>query len=156
MWNSIYDDPLSTLHQIDGSKYSYSSGTGTQPQDLYASLAPSIKNIKQTAKLIEPGMQYYTDQMLKQCKKSKFSYHSLIFNMIGGISFVTILAILLWYCKKAKDDKDKNKDKIQEQQEMALLDTIKKMRFYDQKRKSELISNVPFESDLHHQDKIFM
>ena len=76
--------------------------------------------------------------------------------MIGGVSFIAVLAILLWYCKKAKDDKDKNKNKIQEQQEMALLDTIKKMRFYDQKRKSELISNVPFESDLHHQDKIFM
>ena len=136
MWNAIFDDPLGTIHKIPGKMNS--------------------RGVRRSASLIEPGMRYYTDNMLKRCRKNKYIYNSYIFNIIGGICFFAVLFTLLWYCRREKEEKDKNKDKIQEQKEIVLLDTIKKMRVYDQKRKSEMISNIPFESELHYEDKLFM
>lgn len=137
MWADVLNDPIHTL----------------PGQDSIQNLSrPIMKN----ARLIEPGMRYYTSHMLKRCRYHKFIYNSYIFNIIGGFCFVSVIITLLWYCKQAKDKKDKNKDKIQEQKELILLDTIKKMNYFDQKRKSEMISNVPFESELHHEDKLFI
>lgn len=136
MWNTIFNDPFGTIHKIPGKMNS--------------------RKVIRSASLIEPGMRYYTDHMLKRCRKNKYIYHSYIFNIIGGICFFAVLFTLLWYCKKEKEEKEKNKNKIQEQKEIILLDTIKKMKFYDQKRKSEMISNIPFESELHYEDKLFM
>jgi hypothetical protein len=52
--------------------------------------------------LIEPGVKYFIGGTLKECKKFKEQYISLLFNIFLLIGFFFILGIILFYRYKGK------------------------------------------------------
>lgn len=111
-------------------------------------------NVK--ANLIEPGTAYFMGRVLKNCgiyRKQIFNYG---LNVALGLLFFSILYIILHYAKIRKLEKTRNKNFDEYQQQIVIMDTIKKIKLLKEKEHNELASNIPFESSLHHQDKIFL
>ena len=111
-------------------------------------------NVK--ARLIEPGTAYFIGNVLKNCgmyRKKMFNYS---FNIILSFIFVITIFCILYFAKTNKNEKLKNKERDDYQKQVFMLDTIKKIKQLKEKSHNEMASNIPFESSLHHQDKIFI
>jgi len=98
-------------------------------------------NISKPA-LIEPGIKYFLNETLKQCRAFRDNYNNLMFNIALFISFIFILGAILLYKYKGKPtpvEKDM-KDRMKQQ---YILSKIK--NFQDAKRLAhqELITGLP-------------
>jgi hypothetical protein len=92
--------------------------------------------------LIEPGIKYFLNETLKQCREFRNNYNNLLFNVSLFISFFVILGAILLYKYKGKltpVEKDM-KDRVKQQ---YILSKIK--NFQDAKRLAhqELITGLP-------------
>jgi hypothetical protein len=92
--------------------------------------------------LIEPGIKYFLNETLKQCREFRNNYNNLLFNVSLFISFLVILGAILLYKYKGKltpVEKDM-KDRMKQQ---YILSKIK--NFQDAKRLAhqELITGLP-------------
>ena len=58
--------------------------------------------------LIEPGAKYFIEGTLKQCRKVKDKYITIIFNISMFILLCTLLACILIYRYKGKLTKEEN------------------------------------------------
>jgi hypothetical protein len=93
-------------------------------------------------KLIEPGIKYFLNETLKQCREFRNTYNNTIFNISLLLCFFVILGAILLYKYKGKltpVEKDiKNREKQQ-----YILSKIK--NFQDAKRLAhqELITGLP-------------
>jgi len=92
--------------------------------------------------LVEPGIKYFLNEKLKQCKEFKSKYNNYIFNVILFLFFFTILGTILLYKYKGKLTplEKENKNKMKQQ---YILSKIK--NFQDAKRlaQQELITGLP-------------
>jgi hypothetical protein len=92
--------------------------------------------------LVEPGIKYFLNETLKQCKEFRITYNNLMFNIGLFLSFMFLLGTILLYKYKGKltpiekDINDRNKKQY-------ILSKIK--NFQDAKRLAhqELITGLP-------------
>lgn len=126
----------------------YSGGSGSKGSMQYD------KKIKPT--LVEPSVKYFTREILKKCKLHRQNYYNYIFNISIGVFLVVIIGCMLYYGRKTKIYKEENKEKIEREKQEYILETCKKMNDLEEKKHSEMISNLPFESELHKYDKMFL
>lgn len=92
--------------------------------------------------LIEPGIKYFLNETLKQCKDFKNKYNNLLINLFLLLAFFIVLGVILLYKYKGKltpvekDIKNRNKQQY-------ILSKIK--NFQDAKRiaHQELITGLP-------------
>jgi hypothetical protein len=92
--------------------------------------------------LIEPGIKYFFNETLKQCREFRSNYNNLMVNVSLFIVFLLILGAVLLYKYKGKltpVEKDMN-DRMKQQ---YILSKIK--NFQDAKRiaQQELITGLP-------------
>jgi hypothetical protein len=92
--------------------------------------------------LVEPGVKYFLDRTLKQCKDFKDKHNNLLFNIFLFIFFLLILASILLYKYKGKLSPSE-KEKRDREKQQYILTRIK--NFQDAKRlaSQELITGLP-------------
>lgn len=115
-----------------------------------------FNNLIKGPSLVEPSMKYFTGELLKKCKKNRQNYYNFIFNVVIGLGFFIVIGIILISGRKSKIYKKENQAKINQQKQEYILETCKKMNDLQEKKHHELISNLPFESELHKYDKMFL
>ena len=93
-------------------------------------------------RLIEPGVKYFLNETLKQCRIFKSKYHNLIWNISLASFFIILLGAFLIYKYKGKltpVEKDmKNREKQQ-----YILSKIKKVQESKRRSQQELITGLP-------------
>jgi hypothetical protein len=92
--------------------------------------------------LTEPGVKYFLNETLKQCREFKITYNNSILNISLFVIFFIILGALLLIKYKGKltpSEKDmKNKEKQQ-----YILTKIKNYQDAKQQYREELITGLP-------------
>lgn len=92
--------------------------------------------------LTEPGVKYFLNETLKQCRIFKDTYNNLIFNFAMLAFFIFILGTILLVKYKGKltpAEKDlKNRDK-----QHYILSKIKNYQESKQRAQQELITGLP-------------
>jgi len=93
-------------------------------------------------RLIEPGVKYFLNETLKQCKEFKNQYNNLLFNICMFVGFFTILSSILFIKYKGKITPSEKEMKNREKQHY-ILSKIK--NYQDAKRiaQQELITGLP-------------
>ena len=91
-------------------------------------------------KLVEPGMQYFMAESLKKCRKIKYKYYSLIFNIAAFIFLTTSTIIFLRYKFKGKLSPLEKEAKLREQK-YYIFSKIKQMEAI--KSSKDQITNLP-------------
>lgn len=114
------------------------------------------KTQKRKAKLIEPGTANFMGHILKRCGIIRKKRYNLIFNVCIGIIFVLVLGSTLYYAKQVKTRKNETKQMDDYQKQTYIMETIQKIHNIKNTYHNELASNIPFESELHKKDKLFM
>jgi hypothetical protein len=92
-------------------------------------------------RLIEPGMKYFIKSSLEQCHQFKTKHYNFIYNLGLFISFILILAIVLYYKYKVKNNKKLQEEKKKEQKEY-ILNKLKFMQDYRNSQVSNIISDL--------------
>ena len=100
-----------------------------------------------TAQLTEPGMIYFIDETLKQCKKKKYVLYNGIMNIIIVVSLVLGVGVILYNCYKSKKNVNKEEKEIEKQE--YILKKIKMFQVEKQRERNELITNLPIEKETH-------
>ena len=92
--------------------------------------------------LTEPGVKYFLNETLKQCKEFRLKYNNIIFNITMFILFLIILGGILLYKYKGKLTPIEKEQKNQ-QKRQYIMSKIK--NFTDAKRLAhqELITGLP-------------
>lgn len=92
--------------------------------------------------LIEPGIKYFLNQTLKQCREFKIKHNNLIFNICLSIGFFFILGIILLFKYKGKlTPLEKEMQKREKQQ--YILSKIQNFQESKQAAHQELITGLP-------------
>jgi hypothetical protein len=139
------------------SDYLYNIFTSNLNEDVKnEDIKHKIKQKYKQAKLIEPGTAFYVSNMLTQCNYKKKIYSNIILNIVLFILFIIIVSITLYYANVNKNNKIRYKDDIEYKKHYAYIEFMKKIKYYDKKRKSEMISHIPFESKFHRESKMFL
>jgi hypothetical protein len=106
--------------------------------------------------LIEPGVKYFLNETLKQCRVFKEKYNNMIFNISVFVIFIFILCIILLSKYKGKLTPAEKEQRETEKKQYILS----KIRNYQQDKirsQQELITGLPHwnsEFDVIHQKNI--
>ena len=92
--------------------------------------------------LIEPGVKYFLNETLKQCKEFKNSYYNLIINISLGVGFLFILGIILLYKYKGKLTPTEKEEKNRVKQQY-ILSRIKNYQDTKLRAQQQLITGLP-------------
>jgi hypothetical protein len=92
--------------------------------------------------LIEPGVKYFLNETLKQCREFKVKYNNILFNIFLFLFFIFILGVILLIKYKGKLTPHELRQKNIEKQQYVLS---KIKNFQDAKRiaHQELITGLP-------------
>jgi len=106
--------------------------------------------------LVEPGVKYFLNQTLKQCRHYKNNFNNILFNILLLCVFLVILGSLLIYKYKGKlNPKQRAQKDIEKQQ--YILTKIKNYQTAKRKEQQELITGLPNwdnEFDLVHKNNL--
>lgn len=119
-------------------------------------MAIDFQNLSKGPSLVEPSMKYFTGELLKKCKQTRETYYNFIFNTVIGITLFIGTGIILASGRKSKIYKQENETQLNREKQEYILKTCKKMNDLQEKKHHEMISNIPFESELHKYDKMFL
>jgi hypothetical protein len=92
--------------------------------------------------LIEPGVKYFLNETLKQCRIFKNTYHNLLFNISLGIAFLFLLGIILFFKYKGKLT-PVEKEMRNRQKQQYILTKIQNFKESKQRAQQELITGLP-------------
>jgi hypothetical protein len=92
--------------------------------------------------LVEPGMKYFLNETLKQCRDFKEKYKNMLFNLYLFIIFCILLAIILIYKYKGKLSPDEIAEK-ELQKKYYILSRIKNYQDAKVRAQQELITGLP-------------
>ena len=92
--------------------------------------------------LIEPGVKYFLNETLKQCRIFKNTYHNLLFNISLGIAFLFLLGIILFFKYKGKLT-PAEKELRNRQKQQYILTKIQNFQESKQRAQQELITGLP-------------
>ena len=107
--------------------------------------------------LIEPGVKYFLNETLKQCRLFKEKYNNIIFNIVIFVIFIFILGTILIAKYKGRLTPVEKEHREQEKKQYILS----KIRNYQQDKirsQQELITGLPHwnsEFDTIHQKNIY-
>ena len=93
-------------------------------------------------RLIEPGVKYFLNETLKQCRVFKSKYHNLIWNISLASFFIILLGAFLIYKYKGKLT-PVEKDMKNRQKQQYILSKIKNYQEAKQRAQQELITGLP-------------
>ena len=97
-------------------------------------------DIIQKPKLVEPGVKYFFNATLNQCRIIKEKYYNFIFNVIMLILFILIVSSILYYNYKGRITKEERDIKLRQKQEYI----ISKLQFMQEiKKNNNLITELP-------------
>ena len=92
--------------------------------------------------LIEPGIKYFLNETLKQCRRFKEQYNNTLFNVSVFIVFILILGVILVFKYKGKLTPAEKEQKENEKKQYILS----KIQNYQQdkiRKQQELITGLP-------------
>lgn len=99
--------------------------------------------------LTEPNVSIFLGKALKECHIVKERYYNTMFNIIGFVVFICIVALILIYKYKGKLTPIEKKQK-EEQKRQYILERIKNFRINKLKNEQQLITGLPhFEPHIH-------
>jgi hypothetical protein len=92
--------------------------------------------------LIEPGIKYFFNETLKQCREFRNTHNNIIFNISLFLFFLITLAAILLYKYKGKlsPSEKYEKDRIKQQ---YILSKIKNFQNAKRIASQELITGLP-------------
>jgi len=104
----------------------------------------SFNNLSEFSKpiLTEPGVKYFLSETLKQCRIFKNSYNNLLLNIGLAVSFLFILAIILFFKYRGKmtpTEKIQNDNKKRQ----YILSKIQNFQESKKRAQQELITGLP-------------
>lgn len=93
--------------------------------------------------LVEPGMKYFINSTLNQCKLFKDKYINFFYNVSLLVIFVSLLSLFLYYRYSSKLTKEEEIKKNNEKQ-IYLMSKIRNFKMVsDNNNRSNLITNLP-------------
>jgi hypothetical protein len=92
--------------------------------------------------LIEPGVKYFLNETLKQCKDFKDKYYNTLFNVSLGIFFIILIMLILFYKYKGKLTPSEKESKNREKQQY-ILSKIKNYQDAKLRAQQNLITGLP-------------
>jgi hypothetical protein len=92
--------------------------------------------------LIEPGVKYFLNETLKQCKDFKDKYYNTIFNMSLGALLFLFIGLILIYKYKGKLTPSEKEEKNREKQQY-ILSKIKNYQDTKLRAQQNLITGLP-------------
>ena len=92
--------------------------------------------------LIEPGVRYFLNGTLKQCREFKNKYNNIIWNISLTVGFLILLGAILLYKYKGKLT-PVEKDMKNRQKQQYVLSKIKNFQEAKQRAQQELITGLP-------------
>jgi len=106
--------------------------------------------------LVEPGVKYFFNETLKNCKKVKYEYYNSLLNFILFIILVFIVGGTMYFKYKNKENSYQKKERIRKQEEY-LANKLHGIKMEKQRERGQMITNIPeFESTQHIQMKKFL
>jgi len=103
--------------------------------------------IRQRATLIEPGVKYFLNETLKNCRNKKLLTEKININILLFLIFTVIIGTILYYKWKHKPTLEElhHRDNLKKH---YILNKIKSISDKKLRDKNEIITNLPkFESD---------
>lgn len=96
------------------------------------------------AKLIEPSMKHYTNNILQQCKETRFKYNSFLLNIGMILLFTGIIGSILYFSNKNKEEQVSQLEERKLQKEVYIMDTLRKIKTMEKNSRDEMISSIPY------------
>jgi hypothetical protein len=93
-------------------------------------------------KLIEPGMKYFINSSLENCKIIKEKYYNLWYNLYMLLIFCLIIGGILYYKYKAKNNKIQKEEEQRKLQEY-LMNKLRFMQDYKKNQINNLLTDLP-------------
>ena len=94
-------------------------------------------------KLIEPGVSYFFNNILKSCHKTKIKYNNLVINLSLLCVFLTIIYVILKYRNVYKTTNEEKTIKERTKKEY-ILNKLSLFNNNKLKERQELITNYNF------------
>lgn len=92
--------------------------------------------------LIEPGVKYFLNETLKQCREFKETYYNTLFNIGMFIGFFIVLGIILVIKYKGKITPEE-KDAKETEKKQYILSKIRNYQDARIRSQQELITGLP-------------
>lgn len=92
--------------------------------------------------LTEPGIKYYLNHSLKNCRLTKDKYYNIGFNLLSLLGLICFVSIILYYKYKGNTD-FREKQRKEEKKKLYILEQIKKMQEMNKNNSMDLITNLP-------------
>jgi hypothetical protein len=96
----------------------------------------------ETPKLIEPGVSYFFNNILKSCHETNINYKNFIVNISLLCFFITFSYILLKY-KKDNRTTNEEKTKKEKKKNEYIINKLKMFNHNKLKQHNELITDLP-------------
>ncbi len=93
-------------------------------------------------KLIEPGMKFFLDKSLTNCKNIKDRYLNNIFNVCTGVSFILVISLILYFKYKGKPTESELMKK-EYMKKQYILNQIKNYQDDKKRASTDLITGLP-------------
>lgn len=97
-------------------------------------------------RLIEPGVRYFFNASLDQCRKFKYRYYNLYYNIMLLISFISVISITLYFKYKHKQNR-KAKEEQKRKEKEYLLSKLNMMDEYKKNQVSTMMTDLPLWQD---------
>jgi len=92
--------------------------------------------------LVEPGVKYKMETILKRCNLIKSEYYSRLYNLYYLLFFIIILGIILYFKYNGKQsDKEIYDNKIKKEE--YIISKVNKLKIMNKEKRNELITNLP-------------
>jgi len=96
--------------------------------------------------LTEPGVTYFLQETLKQCKEKREIFNTRVFNLVLFGGFTVILASLLYY-KYSTRPTEKDRKRKKQLKRDYFINKVRQLEAKKAKQLNETITNLPkFES----------
>jgi hypothetical protein len=92
--------------------------------------------------LIEPGVKYFLNETLKQCREFKNKYQNILLNVGLFFGFLILLGLILLFKYKGKLTSSEKAQRNYEQQQY-ILSKIKNFQEAKKRASQELITGLP-------------
>jgi hypothetical protein len=92
--------------------------------------------------LIEPGVKYFLNETLKQCRDFKNKYQNLLLNVGLFFGFLILLGLILFFKYKGKLTSSEKAQRNYEQQQY-ILSKIQNFQEAKKRASQELITGLP-------------
>ena len=92
--------------------------------------------------LTEPGVRYFLKEILKKCRKKKYSLYSKLLNISLLLLFIMLLCGLLYYKYKGKLSETEKKAR-QKKEEIYIIEKIKTIKPKYTQNQNLIITDLP-------------